>query len=262
MDLKEALTFQNQSRHPWELARLQIIVEHMQVLLREKEGKSCNILDIGSGDMYVVFELAKKFPGHRFFAVDSNFTPEVTEAFYKHAAGLPVQMFASLDDMQKSFSGTADFITLFDVVEHIDDDKGFMTMLREKKLAGPDTTVFITVPAYQSLFCSHDRFLLHFRRHTVKGLNAMLSAAGYQKKYGGYFFFSLLLPRILTVIKEKIKKPKDENGTGLSAWKGSAFTTGFIRSVLIADYKVGRFFYHLGIRIPGLSIYFVCRPGV
>ena len=124
-----------------------------------------------------------------------------------------------------------------------------------------ETRILITVPAYQSLYCSHDDYLGHYRRYTNKSLTERLGKAGVQVDKKGYFFTSLLFPRIIQKTKEKIVKPK-ENTTGLVEWKGSKGKSKLLSSILFTDFKVMYFFKKLGINFPGLSNYAICRRSV
>ncbi len=262
MDIKEAARFSNQRRHPWELARLEIIDAGIKKIIRASGKDKLKVLDVGSGDMFVVSEIARRNPGIEIFAVDNHFTPEIMEQFSALIQGLTVRMFSSMEQLKKEFSGTVDLITLFDVVEHIDDDLGFLKSFHSLGFVSPQTQTFITVPSYQKLFCSHDVFLDHFRRHTCKTIQRVTAEAGFEKVRMGYFFFSLIPPRILTVLKEKLMGMPKHTGTGLSEWKGGSFKTSLIKGILMTDYRICAFFLKLRIRIPGLSTFIVCKASV
>lgn len=85
----------------------------------------------------------------------------------------------------------ADLVLLMDVLEHVDDD----VELIKASLAGAAAGAFvlITVPAFQSLFSAHDRFLEHRRRYTIRSLETAVSAAGL-KIVSTRYFFALVLP--------------------------------------------------------------------
>lgn len=259
MDLKEVARFSNQGRHPWELARFEIIDAGIKKIISESGRDKLRVLDIGSGDMYVASEMARRNPKLEVLAVDNHFTPEIMNQFRGQIQSLPVRMFQNLEEVKNDFPGAFDLITLFDVVEHIDKDEAFLKSLRDFGFITKGTQMFITVPSYQALFCSHDVFLDHFRRHTCQTIKTLVEKVGFEKQRMGYFFTSLIPPRILTVLKEKIMgRPKDK-GTGLSEWKGGKFKTNLIKGVLICDYRVSAFFLNLGIRIPGLSTFILCK---
>jgi 2-polyprenyl-3-methyl-5-hydroxy-6-metoxy-1,4-benzoquinol methylase len=86
-------------------------------------------------------------------------------------------------------------IGIFDVLEHIEDDMGFI-----KKLSWylvPDGLLFITVPAYEFLWSQEDSDAGHYRRYTLKKLIDLLVDSGFKIKYKSYFFALLPLPILL-----------------------------------------------------------------
>ena len=86
-------------------------------------------------------------------------------------------------------------VGLFDVVEHIPDDYGFLTGIR--RLMIPGGRVYITVPAYQWLWSGEDISAGHSRRYTVGGLSRVLEKAGYSVDFATYFFGFLPIPILL-----------------------------------------------------------------
>lgn len=80
----------------------------------------------------------------------------------------------------------ADTIMMIDVIEHVDDDVGLMRHYAEKAPAG--ARFLISVPAFQSLWSSHDEYLEHRRRYTLSGLQHAVRAAGLQPVTARYFF--------------------------------------------------------------------------
>lgn len=88
-----------------------------------------------------------------------------------------------------------DAIGLFDVVEHIEADAGFLTGMR--KLLRPGGRIYITVPAFQMLWSSEDKFAGHFRRYTRGSLARVLRGAGFEVEYTTCFFWFLPMPVFL-----------------------------------------------------------------
>jgi SAM-dependent methyltransferase len=85
---------------------------------------------------------------------------------------------------------------LFDVVEHIQDDHGFLANLRQ--LLVPGGRVYLTVPAFQWLWSHEDVAAGHWRRYTLKRLAAVLRGAGYDIEFATCFFAFLPLPVLLS----------------------------------------------------------------
>jgi SAM-dependent methyltransferase len=86
---------------------------------------------------------------------------------------------------------TADIFTLFDVLEHIEDDTQFL--LRLRSIARARHLLLVSVPACQWLFSAHDELLHHYRRYSKQSLRRVLMNAGYVTLRSGYFM-SCLFP--------------------------------------------------------------------
>ena len=84
---------------------------------------------------------------------------------------------------------------LFDVLEHIQDDRGALTNLH--RVLQPGGRLYIAVPAYNFLWSGEDDHAGHFRRYTLNLLRQRLVEAGFTVDYGTYFFLILLLPVFL-----------------------------------------------------------------
>ena len=83
-----------------------------------------------------------------------------------------------------------DLVLLMDVLEHVDDDVGLI----RSAVAGATehAYVLITVPAFQRLFSSHDMFLEHKRRYTLRQVEDVVRTAGLEVLSARYFFAFLL----------------------------------------------------------------------
>lgn len=247
------------ARHPWELARFEVIDSLLQKTIKNETDYT--VLDIGCGDIFFISGLSERYPKATFYAIDIAFTDTMIEKYKKLAEGKNIFLFKTLDEATAQLKKAADLVLLLDVVEHIEDDKGFLTMLHNNKSITEQTRIMITVPAYQSLFCSHDHFLGHYRRYTNSTLLKTITSCGFEKVKLGYFFSSLIPPRILQVWKEKISKPDLNNETtGLVEWKKGKGTTNFIKGVLVFDHHMTHFIKQITtLSLPGLSNYIICK---
>jgi hypothetical protein len=247
------------SRHPWELARLSVVVDLLREKLANQPGFS--VLDIGCGDIFFVSALSERFPEVDFYAVDTAFTDEIMAELSKEIKGKKIRIFRSLEDASHYMTKPADLVLLLDVLEHIEDDNGFLEHLVHHKAMGKGGTLIITVPAFQSLFCSHDHFLGHYRRYTNASLSKVVSHAGFTNLKSGYFFSSLVPLRYLQVLKEKVVPKNNKNATtGLVEWKGGKVRTALFKSFLFVDYKLTRLITKIsGVKIAGLSNYLICK---
>ena len=254
MDLIEAKHKTNTNRHPWEFARFEVLRHYLKKELINTTNPT--IVDIGCGDSFVVESISKLYPQAKLIAVDTAFTPEIIEHYKQKVNNTNITFYYNVDEVPTSIK--ADCILLMDVIEHIEYEIDFMKLVLTKQFVTPQTNWFITVPAHQSLFCQHDVFLGHYRRYDSELLKKHTSLAGLETKEVGYFFFSLLLPRYLQVKKEKAQKNLDTT-TGLVDYNGGALSTWLVKTVLVIDFKISLFFKLLGMKLPGLSNYIICK---
>ena len=84
-----------------------------------------------------------------------------------------------------------DLIAMFDVLEHIPDDLASLHALKNR--LNPGGILFITVPAFQTLYSEHDKLHHHCRRYNRKQLKKAIEATGLTLEYISYWN-CLLLP--------------------------------------------------------------------
>jgi SAM-dependent methyltransferase len=87
-------------------------------------------------------------------------------------------------------SGTLDNVGLFDVLEHVQHDHGFLCDLRRLMPAGG--RLYLAVPAFQALWSREDELSGHQRRYRIRALTALIEAAGFRAEYATYFFLPLV----------------------------------------------------------------------
>jgi hypothetical protein len=244
-------------RHPWELARLEvikkIIINHATI----PDGSK--VLDIGCGDIFVAENLALSYPNAQFFAIDTAFDEIVIENLKKNQKTNNLELLKSINELPESIENIS-LVLLLDIIEHMENDVEFLRKLINQKYINEKTNFIITVPSFQSLFCSHDAFLGHYRRYTNKSLKNVLKNSGLKIILCGYFFFTLIPIRAIQVIKERIFKVKPEKiTTGVITWDRSVFLTNLLKYILLADAIFSFGFKKININLPGLSSYAVCR---
>jgi SAM-dependent methyltransferase len=85
-------------------------------------------------------------------------------------------------------------VGLFDVIEHIAEDRKFMEMVGSYLCS--NGRVYLTVPAYQALWSHEDIDARHFRRYSRQAVSDLLKNAGFAVEFlTGLFWF--LPPAIL-----------------------------------------------------------------
>jgi hypothetical protein len=93
------------------------------------------------------------------------------------------------------FRASVDALLLLDVLEHIEDDVGFLRTIGE---AFPSSRALImTVPARTELWSNYDRHYGHFRRYDRASLAKALEASGFKQLRQRYFFQELYIPMLL-----------------------------------------------------------------
>lgn len=80
---------------------------------------------------------------------------------------------------------TFDLIGLFDVLEHVEDDKASLAALSGR--LRPSGRIVMTVPAFPWLWSAHDERHHHFRRYTRRYLSAVAREAGLCVEHSFYF---------------------------------------------------------------------------
>jgi len=149
-------------------------------------------------------------------------------------------------------------ILMLDVVEHVEDDIGFVSRIVESRLER-DGWVLVSVPAYQSLFTSHDNAVKHFRRYSPRQAAEVLEAAGLRVEAQGGLFHSLLVVRGTQAAKERLSGPRDP-WVGPGAWSGGPRLTRAMVSALGAESRVSEVFATKTKSVlPGLSYWAFCR---
>jgi hypothetical protein len=259
MDLAEARErgFHAGVRHPWEMARIAVVSKLIRRHVTLE--RDAIVMDIGCGDAFVVEQLAASYPDALFYAIDTALTPELIERCRTRLNNPRIRPFASLDAIEPPLEKPVSLVLLMDVIEHIEDDTGFLTRLLDRPDVGLHTKFLITVPAYQALFCSHDVFLGHHRRYSSLLLRNRLEASGLRVIDIGYFFFTLLPVRLLQVIKERLLGLQPaKSSSGLVTWNGGPARAAILRDALVLDASVSLGLSKLGVRLAGLSSYAIC----
>jgi hypothetical protein len=248
-------------RHPWEKARAYFTLRLIDNFTNIPDNRKINVLDIGCGDAYVIETIGSKYKDAVFFAVDTAFTDEIIEDYIsKYKDKYFLHLFKDLDNASSCINAEVDIVLLLDVLEHIQDEKSFLNLLRTYPFISETTFFIITVPAFQSLFSSHDVFLGHFRRYNKKSLKKLIDECGLSIVEQGYFFASLLIPRFLALLFEKsIRKVKQK---GVSSYRANKLFDVILFSILTLDYKISLFLSKLGINTIGLSNYILCKKTV
>lgn len=125
-----------------------------------------------------------------------------------------------------------DWVCLFDVLEHIDDDTG--ALLACRTLLRPGGAVIISVPAYRWLWSDHDVVLHHRRRYTLHELKKVASSAGLKTVYATYFNTWLFPLAALARLADRLFRPGQATGAKLpQPWVNRVLERVFASEVLL-----------------------------
>lgn len=256
MDLVEAKArgFESAVRHPWEQARLSLVDQLIERHVRLQPGDT--VFDIGCGDTFVAEQLARRHPGVQFNAVDSNFTPELIHDLQARLTVPNVSLFTAIETVP--VSKPAALVLLMDVIEHVPDDVAFLDGILRSAFVGGETRFLITVPSFQALFSSHDRVLGHYRRYSGATLRVLFRRVKLRCEASGYLFASLLPVRVLQVLRERVAGSRSTS-TDLATWGGGPAKARTLAALLTLDGRLALALTRIGIRIPGLSNFAICR---
>ena len=243
MDVREQkdINRDNFHRHPWEIIRLEFVINILKKYYKKRVFPS-SVLDVGSGDLYVSEAVADYFSAGEVTSVDTS---------YNHC--FDSRKVKVVNDWNQIHGRRYHLILLLDVLEHIENDKGFLRDLVER-FSFPDTVFLITVPLHSFLFSEHDIKLNHKRRYAYKELLLQIRGEGLHIIRSGNIFSSLLIFRIVQSIfgkvfsKKLLPGRKGSSFADVAAWNHSALVTAIVKTLLRFDAKYTNWF-------PGLSGY-------
>lgn len=243
-------------RHPWEQARLKVIQQILYPQFAKLKGSKSIVLDIGSGDGFVVQSLAACHPEIQFIGVDSAFDASLPEKFNLPDSPPNCNIYSSIDRLSAP-ADSVGMVLFLDVIEHVKDDVRFLSTILKHRLIQKDAWILLSVPAFQSLFSSHDVILHHYRRYDEENLLQVARSADIQVHRSGYFFFSLLLLRYLSKRIEKTDLAAPPESIGVSGWKQRNSATQLIKNFLCFDFALSQQLQKFNVHLPGLSCFLV-----
>lgn len=250
MDISEFSRLNDQnaySRHPWETSRKNVLLG----LLKQSAivFPVDRIVDIGSGDAYVIHNLVEAGLAKEYYAIDNAYTPEVIEQLKINNNHSEV---AYVHDLEQYFhdhptQGHTLYLCM-DVLEHLQNENEILDYLHQG-----NNDYFFAVPAFQSVFSQHDVLLGHYRRYMLGQLENVLRGHDFRIVDKGYYFTTLLIFRWIDKLLQKDKKASIDN------WTGSKFKSALINGVLQTDFALTQFLKKIGITVQGLSCYCLCK---
>jgi hypothetical protein len=147
-------------------------------------------LDIGAGNGIISRSLGSNLGGRaiKWDLVDSAYDQDALGCDRHDAL---ITLYTAIPE-----GATYDVIIAIDVVEHIENDSAFVSLLEEH--LARDGLMMICVPAFQFLWSNHDVFLEHYRRYRRRDLVLMMRRTGLQVVDSGYLYV-LLFPIVAAI---------------------------------------------------------------
>ena len=174
MDLKEESLVADPGRHWYYRAKIAAV-------LRLLDGRApVEVLDVGAGSGLFSRALLRATTAARAVCVDPGY-PADSDAV---EAGKPLLF-------RRQVTGSAaDLVLMMDVLEHVPDDAGLVATYAAQ--VRPGTRFLVTVPAFRWMWSGHDVLLEHYRRYTLREVEAAVTAGGLRVVRGCYFYGGVL----------------------------------------------------------------------
>lgn len=252
MDLRETPQARSDLvRHPWEEARCAFFRGVLRTAGLCAGARS--VLDVGAGDGWFADQLlADLGPDAQVTCWDTGYSEDALSAL---ADSLPSRAIFTRVRPDRRF----DLLLLLDVLEHVQDDRGFLAELLATNLE-PGGHVLVSVPAWQWLYSEHDARLLHHRRYSPGAIRDVLRGAGLELMLSGGLFHSLLVPRAAQKLLERRRQGAVESGRPPPlAWRHGAVLARLVHAALSLDNHLSLRLAQGGFSLPGLSYFALCR---
>jgi len=224
-------------RHWWYRARREVLAALIRRVVQPPA--EAQILELGCGTGHNLAMLTE------FGRVDALELDEKARAIAEGRLGRPV-MKAPLPELDDVREHHYDLIGAFDVIEHIDDDRGALQSIASR--LKPGGKFVMTVPAHQWMWSAHDVVNHHKRRYSRAGLKRLVTESPLRLDTVGYFN-SLLFPLAIAERLSSKIRGKDEANLSLPP---APINATLERAFAVERHLVGR----LPLP-PGLSLFAV-----
>jgi SAM-dependent methyltransferase len=159
------------------------------------------VLEVGCGTGNVLRALKKACPQSMVVGMELWFDG------LRHARGRANARLIQADLRNWPLGRQVDVVGMFDVLEHIQDDRTVLSSLWNCIV--PGGCLLLTVPAHQFLWSYFDEAALHCRRYSTGELRQKLTEAGFQVEFLSQFM-ACIFPLVWTVRKMRgLRQQKD-----------------------------------------------------
>lgn len=191
MDLKE-LDLVDPAVHWYYQSKLTGIRKDLRHFMRD----GLRIIDVGAGSGFFSISLSENLADATVVCVDPHYQEESREEVSSP------KFVRTLDNPE------ADLYLFIDVLEHVEDD---LALLHSYVDSAPEgAVVVVSVPAFKSLWSSHDVFLEHHRRYRLNEVEQLVSDAGIRVMQARYLFSSIFPVVWLVRRLSKSDSPKSD----------------------------------------------------
>ncbi len=189
-----------EDEHFWFCARNRVIFELTRKVSSTLD--RCNIvLEVGCGTGNVLRALKQACPDSMVVGMELWFDG------LKHAQGRADARLVQADLRNWPLGRQVDRVGMFDVIEHIQDDRAVLSSLWN--CLAPGGCLLLTVPAHQSLWSYFDEAALHCRRYSTGEIRQKLTEAGFHVEFLSQFM-ACIFPLVWIVRKMRgLRQQKD-----------------------------------------------------
>lgn len=192
--------FSLEKEHWWFQARktivLRLISQHIEL------NESFKIFDVGCGTGMMLEAIRDTFS---ITATGIDNSPEAVR--FSKKRGLNI-LLSSADKIEQK-ADSVDLIMALDLIEHIEND---IASLQEfNRILKKGGYALLTVPAFNSLFGTHDLINEHKRRYQLKELKNKLECAGFKIIKISYYNSLLFLPILIAKLIKKLTKDNHDH---------------------------------------------------
>lgn len=185
MDIKEARSGEvDPSRHWYYRTKILPVIDFCRRALAEKA--PLDLIDIGAGSGFFCESVMGSLSGKISDVV-------AVDRAYEEDRSWEDPRVRGRVFWRRELPGEArdSIILLMDVLEHIEDDAGFLRGLVSR--CRGRNYVFVTVPAFRALWSGHDEFLGHRRRYSLGSITKLLRDAGVSVT-SRYYLYAAVFP--------------------------------------------------------------------
>jgi 2-polyprenyl-3-methyl-5-hydroxy-6-metoxy-1,4-benzoquinol methylase len=200
---------QMQGRHFWYRGRHRFLlhaVRQVRHCLRREGRRSLGALDLGGGCGGWIDYLHRREPAA--FAELALADSSIKALEYAAQVVGPNVKRYQVDLMQLPWKERWDVVFLLDVLEHIPDDVAVLKQIHQ--VLRPGGWLFVTTPAFPSLWSYNDDLVHHVRRYVHRDFVPLAEASGMELSWSRYFLFFLSPLLILSRLRPPRRKTMTE----------------------------------------------------